>query len=282
MRAARGCRSSIANRPARSARSRSLRATRTSSTRAAAKACSVPISPSATAVYKSTDGGATWTHLGLRDGQQIASMAIDPKNPNRLFVAVLGHPYGPNEQRGIYRTLDGGATFARVLYKNENAGAFDVVLDPADPNIVYATLWAARQAPWEIGGSFEIPGSGIFKSSDGGTNWTQLTDGLPPRIGRAEVAVAPSDSSVVYAYADAENERRRCRRALPQRRRRRALRAGQRRGRDRAARRRPRLARRRSAQSADRLSYEHLDLSLDRRRQDARRDQGRTRRRRLS
>jgi len=153
-------------------------------------------------VYKSTDGGATWTHLGLRDGQQIASMAVDPANPNRLFVAVLGHPYGANDERGIYRSLDGGATFQRVLFENDNVGGFDVVLDPHDPNIVYATLWAARQAPWEIGGSFEIPGSGIFKSSDGGTTWTKLSNGFPSRIGRAEVAVAPSNSSVVYAYAD--------------------------------------------------------------------------------
>jgi photosystem II stability/assembly factor-like uncharacterized protein len=153
-------------------------------------------------IYKSADGGATWTHLGLRDGRQIASMALDPTNPNRLFVAVLGHPYAPNDERGVYRTLDGGATFTRVLYKNSDVGAFDVALDPHDPNVVYATLWAARQAPWEIGASFEIPGSGIFKSTDGGTTWTQLTAGLPSRIGRAEVAVAPSNSNVVYAYAD--------------------------------------------------------------------------------
>ncbi|MBV9332967.1 MAG: glycoside hydrolase, partial [Candidatus Eremiobacteraeota bacterium] len=155
-------------------------------------------------IYKSTDSGATWAHLGLRDGQQIASMAIDPANPNRLFVAVLGHPYGPNEERGIYRTLDGGETFQRVLYKNEDVGAFDVTLDPGNSNVVYATLWAARQAPWEIGGSFEMPGSGIFKSTDGGTTWTQLLAGLPERIGRASIAVAPSNSNVVYAYADVE------------------------------------------------------------------------------
>jgi photosystem II stability/assembly factor-like uncharacterized protein len=155
-------------------------------------------------MYKSGDGGDTWTHLGLRDGQQIASIAVDPRNANRLFVGVLGHPYGPNAQRGVYRSLDGGATFTQVLYKNENAGAFDVVIDPNDPNVVYATLWAARQAPWEIGASFEMPGSGIFKSSDGGTSWTQLTTGLPERIGRTEIAVAPSDARVVYVYADVE------------------------------------------------------------------------------
>ncbi len=157
-------------------------------------------------VYKSIDGGATWMHLGLRDGQQIASMAVDAKNPKRLFVAVLGHPYGPNQERGVYRTLDGGTTFTRVLYTNENTGAFDVVIDPNDPQIVYATMWAARQAPWEIGASFEIAGSGVYKSTDGGTTWNQLRNALPDRIGRAEVAVAPSDSRMVYVYADVESK----------------------------------------------------------------------------
>jgi photosystem II stability/assembly factor-like uncharacterized protein len=155
-------------------------------------------------MYKSTDGGATWAHLGLRDGQQIASIAVDPKNADRLFVAVLGHPYGPNPERGIYRSLDGGATFTQVLYKNESVGAFDVIVDPNDSNVVYATLWAARQAPWEIGASFEMLGSAVFKSSDGGTSWTQLTAGLPARVGRSEIAVAPSDSRIVYLYADVE------------------------------------------------------------------------------
>ncbi|MEO6835287.1 MAG: glycoside hydrolase [Candidatus Tumulicola sp.] len=155
-------------------------------------------------IYKSVDAGATWTHLGLRGGQQIASIAVDPKNADRLFVAVLGHPYGPNAQRGIYRSTDGGASFARVLYENENTGAYDVVLDPRNPDTVYATLWAARQAPWEIGSSFEIPGSGIFKSTDGGNAWTRLASGLPAQFGRAEIAPAPSHPAVVYAYADDE------------------------------------------------------------------------------
>ena len=102
-------------------------------------------------IYKSTDGGATWTHLGLRDGQQISQIAIDPRDPNRLFVAVAGHPYGPNPERGIYRSTDGGQTFEKVLYKDENIGAGDVKIDPSDPNIVYATLWEAREGPWENG-----------------------------------------------------------------------------------------------------------------------------------
>ena len=133
-------------------------------------------------------------------------MAVDLRDPNRLFVAVSGHSGRPQLGGARHRTgrLDGGASFQRMLFKNEHAGGFDVVVDPHDRNTVYATIWAARQAPWEIGASFETPGSGIFKSTDGGTTWAQLHDGLPPRIGRAEVAVAPSNANVVYAYADVE------------------------------------------------------------------------------
>jgi photosystem II stability/assembly factor-like uncharacterized protein len=164
-------------------------------------------------IYKSTDGGAHWTHLGLRDGQQIASIVVDPHDPNRLFVAVLGHPYGPNPERGIYRSTDGGATFARVLGSNADAGGFDVALDPADPTIVYASLWAARQSPWETSGgdSFERPdaGTGLYRSTDGGTTWTKLAGGLPTvaqGVSRIEVAVAPSDSHRVYAAVAAEED----------------------------------------------------------------------------
>jgi photosystem II stability/assembly factor-like uncharacterized protein len=102
-------------------------------------------------MYKSTDAARTWTHLGLRDTQQIARVEVDPKNPNRLFVAALGHPYGPNEERGIFRSTDGGASFQKVLYRDENTGGKDVDIDPSDPNIVYATLLEGRQGPWENG-----------------------------------------------------------------------------------------------------------------------------------
>src|SRR6266478_95090 len=129
-------------------------------------------------IYKSTDAGRTWTHLGLRDGQQIPQIAVDPKDPNRLFVAVLGHPYGANEERGIYRSLDGGQSFQRVLYRDADTGGADVIIDPTDPKIVYATLWESRQAPWE-NGEFTGPGSGLYKSADGGTTWKQVVKGLP-------------------------------------------------------------------------------------------------------
>ena len=115
-------------------------------------------------VYKSTDAGKTWTHLGLRDGQQIAQLAVDPKNADRVFVAVAGHPYGPNEERGVYRSLDGGKTFEKVLYRDENVGASDVQIDPSNPQIVYSALWESREGPWE-NGVFNGDGGGIFKSS---------------------------------------------------------------------------------------------------------------------
>ncbi|MDE2482923.1 MAG: glycoside hydrolase [bacterium] len=153
-------------------------------------------------IYRSDDAGSTWTHLGLHDGEQIPQIAVDPKDPNRLFVAVLGHPYGPNPERGIFRSTDGGKSFTKVLYTNENVGGYDVRIDPSNPQIVYATMWAARQAPWEIGSSFEIAGSGIYKSTDGGDHWTRLMNGIPPRIGRAEIAIAPSNPQIVYAYVD--------------------------------------------------------------------------------
>jgi len=149
-------------------------------------------------VYKSTDAGKTWTHLGLRDGQQIAQLAVDPKNPDKLFVAVGGHPYGPNAERGVYRSLDGGKTFENVLHRDENVGASDVQIDPSNANVVYAALWESREAPWE-NGVFNGDGGGVFKSIDGGKTWRQLTKGFPPGIVQANIAIAPSKPSTLFA-----------------------------------------------------------------------------------
>jgi photosystem II stability/assembly factor-like uncharacterized protein len=149
-------------------------------------------------VYKSTDAGKTWTHLGLRDGQQIPQIAVDPHNPNRLFVAVLGHPYGPNPERGLYRSTDGGQSFTKVLGKDENTGASDVAIDPSHPDTVYAALWEARQGPWE-NASWSGSGGGIFKSTDGGSTWHQLTEGLPDNFVQANLAIAPSNPRRLYA-----------------------------------------------------------------------------------
>ncbi len=157
-------------------------------------------------MYKSVDAGKNWEHLGLREGQQIASIIVDPHDPNRLFVAVLGHPYGPNKERGVYRSTDGGKSFEQVLFKDENTGASEVAFDPSNPQVVYATLWAARQAPWEIGNSFNGPGSGLFKSADGGGTWRQLTKGVPTiaqGLGRIGFAIAPNDPNRLYALMDA-------------------------------------------------------------------------------
>ena len=153
-------------------------------------------------IYKSTDAGATWTHLGLRDAQQIPKIAVDPKNPNRLFVAALGHPYGPNEERGIFRSTNGGQTFERVLFKDANTGGKDVDIDPSNPDIVYATMWEQRQGPWE-NGAWDGTNGGIFKSTDGGTTWKPLTQGLPPGIVNAELAIAPSNPRRVYVTLEA-------------------------------------------------------------------------------
>jgi photosystem II stability/assembly factor-like uncharacterized protein len=153
-------------------------------------------------IYKSTDAGKTWTHLpGLRDGQQIPKIVVDSRNSNRLFVAVLGHPYGPNEERGVFRSVDGGLTFQKVLYKDEDTGAKDVDIDPQNPDTIYATLWESRQGPWE-NGAWSGTGGGIFKSTDGGANWTQLKNGLPPIV-NAELAVAPSNPKRLYALIEA-------------------------------------------------------------------------------
>jgi photosystem II stability/assembly factor-like uncharacterized protein len=150
-------------------------------------------------IYKSADAGKAWTHLGLRDGQQIPSLAIDPRDPNRLFAAVLGHPYGPNAERGIFRSTDGGRNWQKVLYRDENTGGSDVEIDPSNPNVVYATLWRARQGPWEDDNEYGGAGGGIFKSVDDGDTWRKLAGGLPDDLVQAYVAIAPSDTRRLYA-----------------------------------------------------------------------------------
>jgi photosystem II stability/assembly factor-like uncharacterized protein len=148
-------------------------------------------------MYKSTDAGRTWTHLGLRDTQMIAAIAVDPTNPDRLFVAALGHPYGPNAERGVFRSTDGGRSFEKVLYKDEYTSANEVIIDPKDPNTLYALLWSQQQSFIE-GQGFGNAGMGIFKSTNGGTTWKQLSEGLP-QVLQANVAIAASDPNILYA-----------------------------------------------------------------------------------
>jgi photosystem II stability/assembly factor-like uncharacterized protein len=154
-------------------------------------------------VYKSTDGGKSWTHLGLDDTQHIGRIAVDPRNPNVVFVAAIGHLYAANPERGVYRSRDGGRSWQKVLFKDPNVGAVDVVIDPSSSNVVYAGLWNTRRPPWYTYAPTNGPGGGIFKSTDGGNTWRQLTTGLPREgIGRTGIAVAASNPRRVYAVVD--------------------------------------------------------------------------------
>jgi photosystem II stability/assembly factor-like uncharacterized protein len=155
-------------------------------------------------MYKSIDGGKTWTHLGLTDAQQIGGLAVDPKNENIVFVAALGHPYGPNEERGVFRTTDGGKTWKKVFYIDENSGAIQVTIDPTNSQIVYADIFMARNGPWE-NCYFSGKNSGLYKSEDGGNTWKKLTTGLPGAeqgLGRIGFCIAPSDHNRLYATVD--------------------------------------------------------------------------------
>jgi len=154
-------------------------------------------------MYRSSDAGRTWTQLGLAGTQMIAQVDVDPTNPDRLFVAALGHPYGPNAERGIFRSTDGGRSFQKVLYRDEYTSGNDVRIDPRDPNTVYAALWPQQEAYFE-GGGFTSGTGGIFKSTDGGTTWNPLTGGLPSIL-EANLAIAPSDPQVLYAMVAETN-----------------------------------------------------------------------------
>jgi photosystem II stability/assembly factor-like uncharacterized protein len=157
-------------------------------------------------VYRSTDAGKTWTHLGLADTRYIARVRIHPQHPDVVYVAALGHAYGPNRERGIFRSTDGGKNWQQVLFRSEDSGACDLSMDPQNPRVLYAALWEVQRTPWslESGG----PGSGLYKSVDGGDSWMDLTQnpGLPTGLkGRIGVAVSPASPDRVWAIIDAED-----------------------------------------------------------------------------
>ena len=156
-------------------------------------------------MYKSTDAGKSWTHIGLEKSMHIGHIIVDPKNPDRLFVAVLGNLYAANAERGIYRSNDGGSSWQKVLYKNPDVGAIDVRFSPDNSQVVYAALWATRRPPWNVYPPANGPGSGVYKSIDGGDTWTHLTSGLPTAgLGKIGLAVAPTNSNRIYAILDAD------------------------------------------------------------------------------
>jgi photosystem II stability/assembly factor-like uncharacterized protein len=154
-------------------------------------------------IFKSTDGGATWMNVGLKDSRQVGALIVDPKNPDIALVAAIGHAFGPNSERGVYRTADGGKSWQRVLYKDDLTGAIDVTFDPNDARIVYAALWQVRRQPWNF--SSGGPGSGLYRSMDGGLTWALLKGhGIPAGIlGRIDVAVSGADSKRIYAMIEA-------------------------------------------------------------------------------
>ena len=157
-------------------------------------------------MYRSTDAGRTWTHIGLEDAGQIAIIRIHPRDPDLVYVAVLGHAFGPNPTRGIFRSRDGGRSWQKVLFRSDSAGAIDLAMDPQNPRVLYAALWQAVRHPWEMisGG----PGSGLFRSTDGGDTWTDISRnaGLPRGVlGRIGVAVSYQNSDRVWAIVEAED-----------------------------------------------------------------------------
>lgn len=158
-------------------------------------------------MYKSEDAGQTWTPLGLGDSRQIAQILVDPHDANKIFVAALGHAYGPNAERGVFRSLDGGKTWQRVLFRDENTGAIDLAFEPGNSATIYAALWQTRRPPWNIYPPSNGPGSGLYRSKDGGDHWEQLAGhGLPSQgLGRMGIAFAPSNPKRMYLIADAKD-----------------------------------------------------------------------------
>ncbi len=159
-------------------------------------------------MFKSSDGGITWKHIGLNDAQQIGRVVVHPTNPDVVFAAVLGHPYGANETRGVFRSRDGGSTWEKVLYTNHNTGAIQVEFDPTNPETVFADMWEHREGPWE-NGSFSGTNSGLYKSTDGGTTWRKLINGLPTveqGLGRIGFGISLSNPKRMYATVDAREK----------------------------------------------------------------------------
>jgi photosystem II stability/assembly factor-like uncharacterized protein len=150
-------------------------------------------------IYKSTDAGQTWTHLGLRDGQQIPALAVDPRDKNHLYAAVLGHPYGPNPERGVFQSTDGGQTWTKSLFIDENTGASDIALDLSNPDTLYAALWEGRQGPWEFGNGYNGAHGGAYKSTDAGRTWNKLTQGLPADASQTCFTISLSNPRRLYA-----------------------------------------------------------------------------------
>ena len=155
-------------------------------------------------MYRSTDAGATWRHIGLRHAGQIGRIRVDPQDANRLYVAVLGNVFGPNGERGVYRSADGGDTWERVLFVNDRTGAVDLSLDPKSPRVLYATVWTFDRKPWGV--TTTSRDAGIYKSADGGDTWRRLTNGLPSDVAvdRPAVAVSPARPGRVWALIDTE------------------------------------------------------------------------------
>ncbi len=157
-------------------------------------------------VYKSVDVGKTWKHVGLADTQTISRIRIDPRDPNIVFVAALGHPFGRNQERGVFRSTDGGSSWKRVLYRNDHAGAIDLAMDAKNPQVLFASIWDVYRTPWTL--SSGGPASGLFKSTDGGDKWTEITrnPGLPKGVlEKINVSISGADSKRVYAMMEADD-----------------------------------------------------------------------------
>lgn len=155
-------------------------------------------------MFKSTDAGKTWQHIGLTDTRQIGAIVVDPHDANIVYVAALGHAYGPNAQRGVFKTTDGGATWSKVLYHDANTGAIDIAMDPADSQTLFASLWQTRRPPWNVYPPSNGPGSGLYVTHDGGATWTQVTNGLPASVGHIDISFSPANAQRVYLNVDSD------------------------------------------------------------------------------